>query len=37
MSAPVDRPSALFAERAKKAAADGATPDWDPVRSLQEK
>jgi adenylate cyclase/guanylate cyclase len=36
-STAVDRPSALFAERAKKAAADGATPDWDPVRSLQEK
>jgi len=36
-SAPVDRPSALFAERAKKAAADGPAPDWDPVRSLQEK
>ena len=36
-SAAVDRPSALFAERARNAAADGATPDWDPVRSLQEK
>ncbi len=36
-SATVDRPSALFAERAAKAAADGATLDWDPVRSLQEK
>lgn len=36
-SAAVDRPSALFAARAKEAAADGATPDWDPVRSLQEK
>jgi adenylate cyclase/guanylate cyclase len=36
-SAGADRPSALFAERAKKAVADGATPDWDPVRSLQEK
>ena len=36
-SASVDRPSALFAERAKKAAAHGPTPDWDPVRSLQEK
>jgi adenylate cyclase len=37
ISAAVDRPSALFAARAKEAAADGATLDWDPVRSLQEK
>jgi len=36
-SAAVDRPSALFAARANKAATDGAAPDWDPVRSLQEK
>jgi adenylate cyclase len=36
-SAAIDRPSALFAQRAKKAAAEGATPDWEAVRSLQEK
>jgi adenylate cyclase/guanylate cyclase len=36
-SAAVDRPSALFAARATQAAIDGAPPDWDPVRSLQEK
>jgi adenylate cyclase len=36
-SAVSDRPSALFAERARKAAADGVAPDWDAVRSLQEK
>ncbi|MEN3286650.1 MAG: adenylate cyclase [Bradyrhizobium sp.] len=36
-SAVKDRPSALFAERAREAAADGAAPDWEAVRSLQEK
>jgi adenylate cyclase/guanylate cyclase len=36
-SAAVDRPSALFAARATQAAIDGTPPDWDPVRSLQEK
>jgi adenylate cyclase/guanylate cyclase len=36
-SAAADRPSALFAERARQAAAEAAAPDWDPVRSLQEK
>jgi adenylate cyclase len=36
-SAVTDRPSALFAERAREAAAGGAAPDWDAVRSLQEK
>ena len=36
-SAATDRPSALFAERAREAAAGGAAPDRDAVRSLQEK
>ncbi|WP_407155224.1 CHASE2 domain-containing protein [Bradyrhizobium sp. STM 3557] len=37
ISAAFDRPSALFAARAGKAAEGGTTADWDPVRSLQEK
>lgn len=32
-----DRPSALFAERARREAADGIPAAWDPVRTLQEK
>jgi adenylate cyclase/guanylate cyclase len=36
-SAPADRPSALFTERARRAAAGPAGDGWDPVRTLQEK
>jgi len=36
-SAAQDRPSALFAERARQAANNAADPDWEPVRSLLEK
>jgi adenylate cyclase len=36
-AAECDRPSALFCDRARQAAQHAASPDWDPVRSLQEK
>jgi adenylate cyclase len=36
-SAEHDRPSALFRDRARQAAQQVASPDWDPVRTLQEK
>ncbi|WP_316175273.1 MULTISPECIES: adenylate/guanylate cyclase domain-containing protein [unclassified Bradyrhizobium] len=36
-SADADRPSALFAERARQAGCEVPCPGWDPVRSLQEK
>ena len=36
-AAGLDRPSALFRERAKQAADEAPGPDWEPVRSLLEK
>jgi adenylate cyclase len=36
-SAEHDRPSALFRDRARQAAQQVVSPDWDPVRTLQEK
>jgi adenylate cyclase len=36
-SAAADRPSALFAERARRAAVEGTGANWNPVRSLLEK
>jgi len=36
-SAERDRPSALFRDRARQAAEQASSSDWDPVRTLQEK
>jgi adenylate cyclase/guanylate cyclase len=36
-SAEVDRPSSIFLERAREFAKKAPGPDWDPIRTLQEK